>query len=1162
MTLKAALDAIQQAANAVAPNRLTAVLNDAGTAIVLKDATVSGGNVRVDPLNGSNAAADLGIQRSGIGATLEGTPLSDSGSDIRITLTNGKIVGVDLSEALTVSDVIDLIGAANPLLHAQFVGSAIVISDTAGGSGQLQVIQLNGSTADTELGILGTAPGGNRSTLMGTPIGIASVVLNGMAGNDTLIGTSGNDLLTGGLGADTIDGGAGFDTVVESRDANFTLTNTTLIIGADAADTLAGIETADLSGGAGVNTLDASAFTLGSVTLRTGGGLDILKGTGSDDQFVVDVAGLTAPSNAVDPTHQVRVNGGGGSGDNIVYRNAPRSLSQNDLNYTLTEGNGVVNYTFKGTEFVITTDVVYPGMNLIFDAPKISVLGGRIDVSDTRSGTYAGSITLKGAHIVVDDGARLIADGNRVTPLHGQISLLAIDDRAAVQGLGFGNVDIIVTDVNIGDATIRGGDVVIQATADSQRLLLPSDFGTNSIGQLLGSQVLGGISLALEQLSIFVGVAVAKSKAHVNIGTNPNAPTNIIADNFTALSTAKTLTLVQPIGVIFGGAVGIAITESFTTIDNANISTRYDATIRSTTDHIVDVLADAAGPAAIGIGVSIIKSETSAHVTDDAVLTVGRDLYVQADTTDRTRTMGRGTTGAEGIFSLSVGLGIVVSDTTAALDGQADVTGNVNVTANQVKLPVPANKTFVIPSFASGVNAASGTGVQSTGDFLDDSKAALTSLAVDPILDVVKGGLLGNNKVGNKVAKWNGFLFTKVKAWADAPDVAERKPVQIGAAVAAAVEGIDVTARIGDSNLTSQTTVNAGGFISVSSKDVYRPDVSATARAIGDGDRFSSDGLTELEGDITAGVALSVAIGIYDHDTNSYIGGNAVVNARGSIDVTANTLNAIDPNKLFGANLFAETDSKSKYTTDDQTKVLSFGDVIQLSAKYTAGGLAGTTYRYIGPDGAQINLGIEDYSNKLKWEAFNPAVNAGFSYFRTLTLYLGDNLALDDILADSFSQSAASGQKKASVAGSVTVMNLDQRAWAMIQDGASVNQNPAFTGTGQTVAVVAHSQNDAVNIGGNFQLPSVSSGLASSTNAQSWGVDRDNPVKFTPLGAGGGETEGAVGVTVLVVRYQNDVQAIIGNGVNLKASSLQVEADNEVLGVMLALRADDRKTSV
>ena len=111
------------------------------------------------------------------------------------------------------------------------------------------------------------------------------VRLDGGAGLDTLTGGSGTNYLTGGEGIDIINGSLGFDILTEQRDANFTLTNTTLVIGSE-IDTFVGtIEQANLIGGDSDNTLDASGFG-GTVTLDGGGGNDVLTGTSGDDTLI------------------------------------------------------------------------------------------------------------------------------------------------------------------------------------------------------------------------------------------------------------------------------------------------------------------------------------------------------------------------------------------------------------------------------------------------------------------------------------------------------------------------------------------------------------------------------------------------------------------------------------------------------------------------------------------------------------------------------------------------------------------------------------------------------------------------------------------------------------------------------------------------------------
>jgi Ca2+-binding RTX toxin-like protein len=133
--------------------------------------------------------------------------------------------------------------------------------------------------------------GGDHTNLLDAgAFTLGSVKLIGGNGDDDLIGGSkadildgggGDDNLTGGGGNDTIAAGTGSDYLYETGNVNFVLTNTKLTgLG---TDSVSGIEQAIITGGDGNNTIDASAFTLGSVTLDGGAGNDILKGGGGDD---------------------------------------------------------------------------------------------------------------------------------------------------------------------------------------------------------------------------------------------------------------------------------------------------------------------------------------------------------------------------------------------------------------------------------------------------------------------------------------------------------------------------------------------------------------------------------------------------------------------------------------------------------------------------------------------------------------------------------------------------------------------------------------------------------------------------------------------------------------------------------------------------------------
>ena len=100
-------------------------------------------------------------------------------------------------------------------------------------------------------------------------------VLQAGPGNDVVLGGWGRDSLSGGAGDDVLNGQDGRDTLMEAVDADLTLSDTQLTgLG---VDRLGRIETAQLSGGAGDNKLDAVDFT-GMTTLAGGDGDDELIG--------------------------------------------------------------------------------------------------------------------------------------------------------------------------------------------------------------------------------------------------------------------------------------------------------------------------------------------------------------------------------------------------------------------------------------------------------------------------------------------------------------------------------------------------------------------------------------------------------------------------------------------------------------------------------------------------------------------------------------------------------------------------------------------------------------------------------------------------------------------------------------------------------------------
>ena len=215
-------------------------------------------------------------------------------------------------------------------------------------------------------------------------------------------------------------------------------------------------------------------------------------------------------------------------------------------------------------------------------------------------------------------------------------------------------------------------------------------------------------------------------------------------------------------------------------------------------------------------------------------------------------------------------------------------------------------------------------------------------------------------------------------------------------------------------------------------------------------------------------------------------------------------------------------------------------------------------YRFLGPNGSETDLAAENYLDTNRWKAIT-AADTGLATFRILTTFIDNNFGLDNNLVDVWTQSAARGGETAAIAGSVATVFLRQKADARILSGARVNQltDAAHPRTGnQTVIVSAASQNDTIDLGGNFQTPGTGNVFGTSgANFRTWkrsGLLKKGGFEGFTFDGVGGDATGAVGVTATSFFYRNDVTAAIEDGVSLFADKLDVTADNRVLGVAVA----------
>ncbi len=123
--------------------------------------------------NGGTTAADLGIRSLEASSPLsqlnggKGVRTAD-GNDLLVTRSDGSTFEVDLSAAATMTDVISAINiasggtaAAGAGVNASFAtsGNGLVLTDTAGGAGQITIANINFSHAAEDLGIDSPAAG-------------------------------------------------------------------------------------------------------------------------------------------------------------------------------------------------------------------------------------------------------------------------------------------------------------------------------------------------------------------------------------------------------------------------------------------------------------------------------------------------------------------------------------------------------------------------------------------------------------------------------------------------------------------------------------------------------------------------------------------------------------------------------------------------------------------------------------------------------------------------------------------------------------------------------------------------------------------------------------------------------------------------------------------
>lgn len=270
--------------------------------------------------------------------------------------------------------------------------AALVTSLTIHGSSGADVVSVVAGEFPVVTQLIINGNGGND--LIDTSLMVASVLLRGGSGHDTLTGSvfddlldggDGDDLLAGGSGGDLLQGGDGTDTLLEESLTGDVILSDTALTGPE-TESLSSIERAVLSLSSSVGTsghrLDARTFS-GSVTMQGHDGPDTLMGSNSSDLlFGVNGNDLLIGNNGNDTLQ-------GGAGNDDL-----RGFSGNDI---LSGGAGI-NAIAGGAGFDVLREDFH-GVTTLTASPLVFTIPGFLD-----SGTSTFS-TVEAAHLIGGDAA-------------------------------------------------------------------------------------------------------------------------------------------------------------------------------------------------------------------------------------------------------------------------------------------------------------------------------------------------------------------------------------------------------------------------------------------------------------------------------------------------------------------------------------------------------------------------------------------------------------------------------------------------------------------------------------------------------------------------------------------------------------------------------------
>ncbi len=607
--------------------------------------------------------------------------------------------------------------------------------------------------------------------------------------------------------------------------------------------------------------------------------------------------------------------------------------------------------------------------------------------------------------------------------------------------------------------------------------------------------------------------------------------------------------MTTPIGLWV--ALTAAATDTEATVTEAGVvNATGNVDITTLSNHTNSVLDDSSsikGGVAASVAVDVIQSVSDAQVPDTAVLHVGGQLNVIANNVQADRDFVRSASGQEGgKVAVAITVHYAGNQTEAYVDGNATAGGDVNVNATQDFGKVKFNKTFVVPTFGSGIFVQAGAGQNTLGDLLDDTKSAAIGQTI---------GRLGKAVFAKIVA-----AVSSDEAKGEESSVFDGLPSLEGAgALGVAVDTNDVEARIGDGTVANG--VKSRGNVSVQSLLNTDP----TFGVQGNVDSNPTPDKGQEAGSAGEQFAGSAAIGaaVYLDTSHATISAGSTVDAAKNLTVNAT---ATHDAELFPleSTLTAFTAKPAKFTTSDGTVMVPNGSIAQVDKTYAGGennGAPGEYYQYLGNSTTPINLATEDFVHNGDWkDVGSKSTYSAYKYISDLSTKLNGSLG-EAQNATNWSDSTATGNTELAIAGNLLANDETRDVQAVIGAAAQINQDPAYrTGT-QAVSVTASNTNEAFDVNGNINTQSIQGNTTRFSLDLAVQRKAGSTLGFThkPLyGSSTNQEEGsAIGIAAGAYVFESTTKATIGDGVNLYADSLNVTANNKIHTIDLTKSGGD-----